>query len=200
MGNHIYERFDKIRRNYINLKLLLTRNGWKKAEYIRKKKIFYYVGKKCYYHPNILPAEPFLVCLHDNVVISAGVRLITHSALNTVFNAEDETDKFRCKYGKIEIHSNVYIGANAIINYGVTIGKNVIIAAGAVVTKDIPDGVVVGGIPAKIIGYYDDVKEKNIKFSKKFENMKENTTVRNMLKVEPVEFDIDKEKNENEEK
>lgn len=200
MEKHMYEQFDKIKRNYINLKLLLIRNGWKKAEYIRKKKIFYHVGKNCYYHPNILPAEPFLVCLHDNVVISAGVRLITHSALNAVFNTEEKNNKFRCKYGKIEIHSNTYIGANAIINYGVTIGKNVIIAAGAVVTKNIPDGVVVGGVPAKIIGHYDDVKEKNIEFSKKFENMKENTTVRNMLKVETVEFDIDKENVENEEK
>ena len=34
---------------------------------------------------------------------------------------------------------------------GVTIGNNVVVAAGAVVTKNVPDNVLVGGIPAKII-------------------------------------------------
>jgi acetyltransferase-like isoleucine patch superfamily enzyme len=39
----------------------------------------------------------------------------------------------------------------AIICPGVTIGKNAVVAAGAVVTKDVPDNVVVGGNPARII-------------------------------------------------
>ncbi|MEZ3485540.1 MAG: hypothetical protein K1W22_02795 [Lachnospiraceae bacterium] len=51
----------------------------------------------------------------------------------------------------IHIGKNVWIGANATILAGVSIGENAVVAAGAVVTKDVPDGVVVGGIPAKII-------------------------------------------------
>ena len=39
----------------------------------------------------------------------------------------------------------------AIICPGVTIGKNAVVAAGTVVTKDVPDNVVVGGVPAKVI-------------------------------------------------
>lgn len=51
----------------------------------------------------------------------------------------------------IRIGKKVWIGANATVLPGVTIGDGAIIAAGAVVTKDVPPGVIVGGVPAKII-------------------------------------------------
>lgn len=46
---------------------------------------------------------------------------------------------------------NVEIGANAVIIGGVTIGRDSIVAAGSVVTKDVPQGVIVAGVPARII-------------------------------------------------
>ncbi len=51
----------------------------------------------------------------------------------------------------IVVGKNVWIGANATVLPGVTIGDGSIIAAGAVVTKDVPTNVIVGGVPAKII-------------------------------------------------
>lgn len=51
----------------------------------------------------------------------------------------------------ITIHNDVWIGANALILPGVTIGENAIVAGGAVVTKDVPAHVLVGGSPARII-------------------------------------------------
>ena len=51
----------------------------------------------------------------------------------------------------VTIGDNVWIGGSAVINPGVTIGNNAVVASGAVVTKDVPDNVVVGGNPAKII-------------------------------------------------
>jgi virginiamycin A acetyltransferase len=57
---------------------------------------------------------------------------------------------FQQKEG-ITIGHDVWIGMNAIILPGVKIGNGVSIAAGAVVTKDIPDYALVGGVPAKII-------------------------------------------------
>lgn len=54
----------------------------------------------------------------------------------------------------------VWIGDNVTILPGVTIGNNVVVAAGAVVTKDIPDNTLVGGVPAKKIrDLEDDTKE-----------------------------------------
>ena len=51
----------------------------------------------------------------------------------------------------IHIGSDVWIGARSVILPGVTIGNNVVIAAGSVVTKDIPDNCLAGGVPAKKI-------------------------------------------------
>ena len=65
------------------------------------------------------------------------------------------------KIDRIVIGNNVNIGWNAIIMPGVTIGNNVVIAAGALVTKDVPDNSVVGGIPAKKIETIKEYSEKN---------------------------------------
>lgn len=56
------------------------------------------------------------------------------------------------------VGDNCYIGLNAKIFGPVVIGNNVTIGANAVITKDIPDNVIVGGIPAKIIKYKDEIK------------------------------------------
>ena len=51
----------------------------------------------------------------------------------------------------IVIGNDVWIGANAVITAGVHIGRHSVVAAGAVVTKDVPEYSVVGGVPAKVI-------------------------------------------------
>lgn len=58
------------------------------------------------------------------------------------------------------IEDDVLIGANAVILEGVKIGKGSVVAAGSVVVDDVPAGVVVAGVPAKIIKSVDD-KTKN---------------------------------------
>lgn len=163
--------------------MLTIRDGWKKMAYIKKHSMFGAVGKNCYFQSNVLPAEPFLVYFHDNVAISAGVRIITHSALNTVFNHEENTDEYLTRFGKVEIGNNVYVGADAIINYGVTIGDNCIVAAGAIVTKDVPSGSIVAGVPARVIGTYESAKEKAKAFSQPFleKGLREPCTVEEMF-------------------
>jgi maltose O-acetyltransferase len=64
------------------------------------------------------------------------------------------------KVGKIIIEDGVFIGARALIMPNVRIGKNSIVAAGSVITKSVPEGVVVGGNPAKVIMTVAEYTEK----------------------------------------
>ncbi len=181
----LYKKFDALRRYWRQFRMLIIRDGWKKMAYMKKHRFFAEVGEDCYYQSNILPAEPFLVHLHNNVAISAGVRIITHSALNTVFNHAEQTDTYLCRYGKVEIGNNVYVGADAIIQFGVTIGDNCIVAAGAVVTKDVPSGSVVAGVPAKVIGTYEESRKRLAEFSQPYLalGLREPCTVREMMEA-----------------
>ena len=55
------------------------------------------------------------------------------------------------KAAPVRIGNDVWIGGNVTILPGITIGNNVVIAAGAVVSKDVPDNCMVGGVPARLM-------------------------------------------------
>lgn len=89
------------------------------------------------------------VSIGNNVNLAQG---ITVTALNHNFqDTAKRIDEQGISTKQVVIGDDVWIGANAIILPGVTIGRHVVVAAGAVVTKDVPDNCVVGGVPAKLI-------------------------------------------------
>ena len=66
---------------------------------------------------------------------------------------------------RVTISDDVWIGARVVILPGVTVGHVAIIGSGAVVTKDVPEYAVVGGVPAKVIKYRNKlIDNKNIEF------------------------------------
>ena len=85
------------------------------------------------------------ITIGDNVLIGHNVVLAT---LDHNICVSKRAELFAAP---IVIEDNVWIGANVTIISGVTVGKGSIVAAGAVVTKDVPEYSIVGGIPAKVI-------------------------------------------------
>ncbi len=93
------------------------------------------------------------ITIEDEVLIGPKVNLITtNHPLNP---AERHSTVSR----PIVIRKNAWIGAAATILPGVTIGENAVVAAGAVVTKDVPAGTVAAGVPARIVGSSERVKQ-----------------------------------------
>ena len=120
------------------------------------------IGKNVEIAPSAsLGSEPYLIEIGDNCKITNHVEFITHDGgANVIRNIQDDfsLDIFK---GKTTLGSNVFVGNRACIMPGVKIGNNVVVGYGSIVTKDVPDNVVVGGAPAKIIKSINDYINDN---------------------------------------
>ncbi|MFA6195045.1 MAG: DapH/DapD/GlmU-related protein [Sulfurimonas sp.] len=93
--------------------------------------------------------------LGNNVLIASNVYITDHFHGNIdalSLNIPPAERKVISK-GSVIIEDNVWIGEGVAIMPNIRLGKNSIIGANAVVTKDIPENCVAGGIPAKVIKY-----------------------------------------------
>ncbi len=129
-------------------------------------------------------SEPWLISLGEHVECSSGICFITHDGSTWVFR-DEERYKNVIRYGKIIIKDNCFIGMRSTIMPGVTIGPNSIVGAGSIVTKDVPEGCVYAGVPAKFICTVDDFKEKCLKQTPEYDieayKKDKRTVVLNML-------------------
>ena len=135
--------------------ICLLRDGFKRAEYLKKKHTFAHMGDKCFWQPRNIPPEAELIRIGNNVVIASEVLFVNHDVMNIMFNGMEETKSYAIHVGAIEIGDNVFIGSRCIILPGTKIENNVIIGAGAVVTGLLEQGGVYAGVPAKRIGEFD---------------------------------------------
>jgi len=93
----------------------------------------------------------------DRVTVAPGVSFVTHDGSTWLFR---DAHGRRFRYARIHVGSDVFIGVNAIIMPGVRLGNRVIVGAGSIVTKSVPDGMIVAGSPAKIVGDYADLERR----------------------------------------
>lgn len=166
------KKVDIIRIRYI-FHCVFKRNGYEHTAFLKRHNVFYSMGDNCFFQPWNVSADSKYVRLGNNVVVASGVEFICHDVVDNMLNhsvSRSEITKplgegYRRYWGTIDIGSNVFIGARAMLLPNVQVGNNVIIAAGALVNSDIPDNVIVGGVPAKIIGKLDDFIIKRKQYS-----------------------------------
>ena len=154
-----------MRKVIAKLMAVLVHDGFRKARLLKKTNIFGAFGEKCFWHPRILPSEPEKVFIGNNVVVATDVYFCTHDINHVVLNNCTEISNrgaYKWKTGNIVIKDNVFVGAHASVKFGVTIGPNAIVAMGSVVVKDVPEGAIVGGNPAKVIGNFFDYAKKSV--------------------------------------
>lgn len=113
------------------------------------------VGRDVYLGPGVTSDWSFghLITIGDETTIVSGTRILCHDA-----SSNRRLGVTWC--APVSIGRRVYIGADALVLPGVAIGDDVVIAAGAVVTRDIPPGLVVAGVPARRISTTQDLDSR----------------------------------------
>ena len=142
------------------LVMLMLMNGDRRASFGAQ-------GDNCYFQPYNFGTEPKLIYFGNNVNVASQVMFINHDITYALFNKMEKNSNspYKKRIGKIVIGNNVFIGARTTILYDVKIGNNVIIGAGSLVNKDIPDGCVAAGVPAKVVGSFQNYKDRMLQLS-----------------------------------
>jgi acetyltransferase-like isoleucine patch superfamily enzyme len=92
---------------------------------------------------------PELIVIEDDVTISFRVTVVVHDDARRMDRIEAGAGDGTV--APVVLKRGCYLGAGALLLPGVTIGEGAVVAAGAVVTRDVPAGTVVGGVPARVL-------------------------------------------------
>ena len=107
------------------------------------------IGKRCKISSHTFLCEG--VTIEDGCFVGHGVMFINdrNPAAVTEGGAVKAADDWTCE--KTLVKKGANIGSGAVIMCGITIGEGALVGAGAVVTKDVPPGATVAGVPARVL-------------------------------------------------
>lgn len=108
------------------------------------------IGAACYVGRGVRFDLADAITLGDQVTLADEVLVVTHT--NVGYPDHPLQDAFPPSTGPVTIERGCYLGARALVLPGVTIGAEAFVAAGAVVTRDVPAGAIVRGVPAEVVG------------------------------------------------
>lgn len=124
------------------------------------------IGNGTYLGPNVfldVNHKPGRIIIGENCYITRNCILLAHTdALMGGPKGIWVEQGGKREFGNVEIGDNVFIGVNSVILPNVKIGKDAIVGASSLVNKNIPEGAIVAGVPAKIVGsIYDKLNLKH---------------------------------------
>ena len=93
------------------------------------------------------------ITIEENATLAPGVRILCH-------DASSNRRIGRTWVAPVTIGSGAFIGADSLILPGVIVGAGAVVAAGSVVTRNVPPGVVVGGVPARELMTVQELDQK----------------------------------------
>ncbi|WP_426228551.1 acyltransferase [Pseudarthrobacter sp. DSP2-3-2b1] len=108
-----------------------------------------WVGDRSSFGPNCFIGCSGDIRIGDDVMLGPGVRLFSENHIYDDLNETIKKQGVRREF--LKIGNNVWIGSGVTVTAGVSIGNGVVVAAGSVVTRDVPDNAIVGGVPARLI-------------------------------------------------
>lgn len=154
----------KARRLLQTIRLWTIRGSAARTAYLKDKHIFASIGSNCSIMDRIVPLYANLIKLGNNVHLASNVTFLTHDITHIVVKKlyKYPGGAVQERIGCIEVLDNVFIGSGSKIMYDVRIGPNAIVAAGSVVTRDVPEGCIVAGVPARTVGSFRDFLEKRM--------------------------------------
>jgi len=144
---------------FVRLWRLLSPTALEWTDYLRRHGNFRHIGENCSILLTTGFSDPDYTYIGNNVGFSACMVLGHDGSVPVIDRAYGVRID---SVGPVRILDNVFIGFGAIIMPGVTIGPNAIVGAGAVVTKDVPENTVVGGVPARPIRPLDELVRERV--------------------------------------
>ena len=105
------------------------------------------VGSRCFANFGLVALDVAPITIGDDVQIGPGVQLLTPTHPVAPGPRRDKWESAL----PVTIGDNVWLGGGVVVLPGVSIGDDTVVGAGAVVSRDLPSGVVAVGSPARIV-------------------------------------------------